>query len=140
MTVHDGVFSPRSQKPNSATVSWPPQSDFDLFTIGISRSLHHFLTLLAKILGVISLAQMLDYKCTKLDSAKLSLLNRHKNYRLVSAIEYCSLLFSRYKLERCVESQLELVGLRDQDTGDVYFVESEKLGVFRYYLRSSQTS
>lgn len=53
------------------------------------------------------------------------------NCHFVSAVEYCSLLVSRARLERSDEKSLALAGLRDRDTGQRYFVEFEKLGVFR---------
>ena len=56
---------------------------------------------------------------------------QHPHCQFISAVEYCSLLVSRCRLERVDEIRLDLAGLRDKDTGQCYFVELEKLSIFR---------
>jgi len=49
----------------------------------------------------------------------------------VASTDFCRLLISRLDLKRADEAVARLIGLRDMSTGLHYFIELEKLGVYR---------
>ncbi len=74
---------------------------------------------------------MLDRKRTNFPTEKSTTIFKDPKCRLLTAGEFCNLLISRSNLERSDETNLSLAGLRDRETGHRYFVELEKLQVFR---------
>lgn len=114
-------------------VKFPAQqnSNLDLFTIGSSPNLNRSLTPLAVRNKAKQVAIMLDRKRISFPTEKRTAILKDSKCRLLTPGEFCNLLISRFNLERSDETDLSLAGLRDRETGQRYFVELEKLRVFR---------
>src|SRR5262245_8097500 len=54
-------------------------------------------------------------------------LRRRPNCQFVEREEYCALLISTRRMQRCNDRAAALFGLEDVSSGDHYFIEEEKL-------------
>ena len=102
-----------------------------MFTIARPAILNRSLTFLGRLSQAFQTVVMLENGTQSVEAEKLKLLTEDPRSHFVSAAEYCRLLTSRSHLVRSDESRLELAGLRDQRTGQRYFVEISALGVDR---------